>query len=111
MTTTSSFRSTGVTAALSVATCPSISVLLISDLPGSACVLWNDKSYRRRRRDASPESREWGSCDRSRELSLFSSLRSAGSLPVEGHVPAFDGATGWLNSTLLTSADLQGKVV
>src|SRR5262245_21520703 len=44
-------------------------------------------------------------------MSLFSSLRSAGSLPVEGHLAGFDGATGWLNSPPLTSADLQGKVV
>src|SRR5215471_7849225 len=44
-------------------------------------------------------------------MSLFGSLRSAGSLPVEGHVPGFDGATGWLNSPPLTAADLQGKVV
>ena len=44
-------------------------------------------------------------------LSLFSSLRSAGSLPVEGHLPGFDGATGWLNSPPLTDADVQGKVV
>ena len=32
-------------------------------------------------------------------------------LPVEGHLPGFDGATGWLNSPPLTAADLQGKVV
>jgi thiol-disulfide isomerase/thioredoxin len=44
-------------------------------------------------------------------VSLFSSLRSAGSLPVEGHLPGFDGATGWLNSPPLTTADVQGKVV
>jgi thiol-disulfide isomerase/thioredoxin len=44
-------------------------------------------------------------------VSLFSSLRSAGSLPVEGHVPGFDGATGWLNSPPLTAAGLRGKVV
>jgi thiol-disulfide isomerase/thioredoxin len=42
---------------------------------------------------------------------LFSSLRSAGSLPVEGHLPGFDGATGWLNSSPLSPADLRGKVV
>jgi thiol-disulfide isomerase/thioredoxin len=35
---------------------------------------------------------------------------SAG-LPVEGRLPAFDGATGWLNSPPLTPADLRGKVV
>jgi thiol-disulfide isomerase/thioredoxin len=44
-------------------------------------------------------------------VSLFSSLRSAGSLPVEGHLPGFDGATGWLNSPPLADADLQGNVV
>jgi thiol-disulfide isomerase/thioredoxin len=44
-------------------------------------------------------------------MSLFDSLRSAGSLPVEGHLPGFDGATGWLNSPPLTAADLEGKVV
>jgi thiol-disulfide isomerase/thioredoxin len=44
-------------------------------------------------------------------VSLFSSLRSAGSLPVEGHVPGFDGAIGWLNSSPLTAAGLRGKVV
>ena len=44
-------------------------------------------------------------------MSLFSSLRSAGSLPVEGHLPGFDGATGWLNSSPLTAPDLHGKVV
>jgi thiol-disulfide isomerase/thioredoxin len=44
-------------------------------------------------------------------VSLFSSLRNAGSLPVEGHLPGFDGATGWLNSPQLTAHDLQGKVV
>jgi thiol-disulfide isomerase/thioredoxin len=32
-------------------------------------------------------------------------------LPVEGELPALSGATGWLNSPPLTSADLQGKVV
>ncbi|MGO9956977.1 MAG: thioredoxin family protein [Solirubrobacteraceae bacterium] len=31
-------------------------------------------------------------------------------LPVEGSLPSFDGATGWLNSPPLTTADLQGKV-
>jgi hypothetical protein len=30
---------------------------------------------------------------------------------VEGHLPGFDGATGWLNSQPLTVADLRGKVV
>jgi thiol-disulfide isomerase/thioredoxin len=44
-------------------------------------------------------------------MSLFGSLRTAGSLPVEGHLPGFDGATGWLNSPALMSQDLQGKVV
>ena len=32
-------------------------------------------------------------------------------LPVEGELPSFGGATGWLNSPPLTVADLRGKVV
>jgi thiol-disulfide isomerase/thioredoxin len=32
-------------------------------------------------------------------------------LPVEGHLPGFDGATGWLNSPPLTAAGLRGRVV
>src|SRR5262249_42927687 len=44
-------------------------------------------------------------------MSLFGSLRNAGSLPVEGRLPGFDGATGWLNSPPLTDAELDGKVV
>jgi thiol-disulfide isomerase/thioredoxin len=32
-------------------------------------------------------------------------------LPVEGDLPSFAGATGWLNSEPLTAADLRGKVV
>jgi thiol-disulfide isomerase/thioredoxin len=37
--------------------------------------------------------------------------RRVADLPVEGHLPGFDGATGWLNSPPLTEADLPGKVV
>ena len=32
-------------------------------------------------------------------------------LPVEGHQPSFDGATGWLNSEPLTPQGLRGRVV
>jgi hypothetical protein len=32
-------------------------------------------------------------------------------LPIEGHLPGFDGATGWLNSEPLTPAGLRGRVV
>jgi thiol-disulfide isomerase/thioredoxin len=32
-------------------------------------------------------------------------------LPVEGKLPSFDGASGWLNSQPLTTAGLRGKVV
>jgi thiol-disulfide isomerase/thioredoxin len=31
-------------------------------------------------------------------------------LPIEGHLPSFGGATGWLNSEPLTPADLRGRV-
>jgi thiol-disulfide isomerase/thioredoxin len=36
---------------------------------------------------------------------------SADRLPVEGTLPSFDGATGWLNSPPLTPATVRGKVV
>ncbi len=47
------------------------------------------------------------------DLSLFHrpSGAAAAPPPVEGHLPGFDGATGWLNSEPLTQADLRGKVV
>jgi thiol-disulfide isomerase/thioredoxin len=35
---------------------------------------------------------------------------AATQLPVEGELPALDGATGWLNSQPLTRVDLRGKV-
>jgi thiol-disulfide isomerase/thioredoxin len=43
-------------------------------------------------------------------VSLFG-VRHHAPLPAEGHMPGFDGATGWLNSPPLTAADLRGKVV
>jgi len=36
---------------------------------------------------------------------------SAAGLPVEGELPGFEGATGWLNSPPLTRSDLRGRVV
>jgi thiol-disulfide isomerase/thioredoxin len=46
-------------------------------------------------------------------MSLFGGRRHSGPPPLsdEGHLPGFDGATGWLNSSPLTSSDLRGKVV
>jgi thiol-disulfide isomerase/thioredoxin len=35
----------------------------------------------------------------------------ADALPVEGHLPSFDGATGWLNSAGLTPEELRRRVV
>ena len=40
----------------------------------------------------------------------MSTTRFVADLPIEGHLPGFDGATGWLNSPPLTPADLRGKV-
>ena len=37
--------------------------------------------------------------------------RAKDRLPVEGDLPSFGGATGWLNSPPLTAEDLRGKVV
>jgi thiol-disulfide isomerase/thioredoxin len=36
---------------------------------------------------------------------------SSARLPVEGKLPSFDGATGWLNTPPLTTSDLTGKIV
>ncbi len=40
-------------------------------------------------------------------------FRHGGPAPMssEGHLPGFDGATGWLNSHPLSAADVEGKVV
>jgi Thioredoxin like C-terminal domain/Redoxin len=38
-------------------------------------------------------------------------LRHRNEFPVEGELPAFDGATAWLNSAPLTPAGLRGQVV
>jgi thiol-disulfide isomerase/thioredoxin len=44
-------------------------------------------------------------------VSLFGVRRHAVPLSAEGHLPGFDGATGWLNSPPLTPAGLLGQVV
>jgi hypothetical protein len=46
-------------------------------------------------------------------MSLFGVRRHAApaELPIEGRLPGFDGATGWLNSEPLTAEGLRGKVV
>lgn len=45
-------------------------------------------------------------------MSLFSKRDDAPAAPpVEGHLPGFERATGWLNSAPLTAEDLRGKVV
>ena len=45
-------------------------------------------------------------------MGLFGRRRTqVAELPVEGRLPTFDGATGWLNSSPLRPADLRGKVV
>ncbi len=46
-------------------------------------------------------------------MSFFGASRHPGAtpLPVEGRLPGFDSATGWLNSPRLTRDDLAGKVV
>jgi thiol-disulfide isomerase/thioredoxin len=46
-------------------------------------------------------------------MSLFGTRPSSETapLPVEGHLPGFDGATGWLNSPPLTPEGLRGRAV
>jgi thiol-disulfide isomerase/thioredoxin len=43
--------------------------------------------------------------------SIAHQLPDAAALPVEGHLPSFAGATGWLNSDPLTPEGLRGRVV
>ena len=43
-------------------------------------------------------------------MTLFGTRSNAETLPVEGRLPGFDGATGWLNSAPLSPDDLRGKV-
>src|SRR5262249_41855315 len=38
-------------------------------------------------------------------------MATAIQLPVEGHLPSFEGATGWINSEPLTPASLRGRPV
>jgi cytochrome c biogenesis protein CcdA/thiol-disulfide isomerase/thioredoxin len=42
---------------------------------------------------------------------MMMSGKPSGGLPIEGEIPSLNGATGWLNSAPLTSAELRGKVV
>lgn len=45
-------------------------------------------------------------------MSLFRERRAGTAwLPVEGHLPALDGGTGWLNSPPLAAAELRGRVI
>jgi thiol-disulfide isomerase/thioredoxin len=46
-------------------------------------------------------------------VSLFGARRHprTAALPVEGYLPGFDGAIGWLNSSPLTPPELRGRVV
>jgi thiol-disulfide isomerase/thioredoxin len=45
-------------------------------------------------------------------VNLFRARRAGTAwLPVEGHLPGFEGATGWLNSAPFTPAELRGRVV
>ena len=48
---------------------------------------------------------------RANQLFRASTHPAAVQLPVEGRMPSLDGATGWLNSPPLTTADLRGHVV
>jgi thiol-disulfide isomerase/thioredoxin len=42
---------------------------------------------------------------------MMMSGKPSGGLPIEGEIPAFSGATSWVNSSALAPEDLRGKVV
>ena len=58
-----------------------------------------------------PDASGWKTLLTSANQLVRSATHPAAQLPVEGHLPGFDGATGWLNSPPLTAADLRGRVV
>src|SRR5919198_5381764 len=57
------------------------------------------------------EASEWKTLLTRANQLVRSATHPAAQLHVEGHLPGFDGATGWLNSPPLMAADLRGKVV
>jgi thiol-disulfide isomerase/thioredoxin len=58
------------------------------------------------------DANEWNRfLTRANQLFRATTHPAAVQLPVEGSLPSLDGATGWLNSPPLTTADLRGKVV
>jgi thiol-disulfide isomerase/thioredoxin len=58
------------------------------------------------------ETSEWNEfLTRANQLFRATMHPAAVQLPVEGTMPSFDSATGWLNSPPLTTADLRSKVV
>ena len=59
----------------------------------------------------SGQSSEWARFLTRANRLVRSATHPAAQLPVEGHLPGFDGATGWLNSPPLTAAGLRDRVV
>jgi thiol-disulfide isomerase/thioredoxin len=59
----------------------------------------------------SGQSSEWARFLTRANRLVRSATHPAAQLPVEGHLPGFDGATGWLNSPPLTAASLRDRVV
>ena len=57
------------------------------------------------------EASEWKALLTRANQLVRSATHPAAQLPVEGHLPGFDGATGWLSSPPLTAAELRGRVV
>jgi thiol-disulfide isomerase/thioredoxin len=57
------------------------------------------------------EASEWKTLLTRANQLVRSATHPAAQLPVEGRLPGFDGATGWVNSPPLTAADLHGRVV
>jgi thiol-disulfide isomerase/thioredoxin len=57
------------------------------------------------------EASEWKTLLTRANQLVRSATHPAAQLPVEGHLPGFEGATGWLNSPPLTAAELRGRVV
>jgi thiol-disulfide isomerase/thioredoxin len=62
-------------------------------------------------RQMDPEASGWKTLLTRANQLVRSATHPPAQLPVEGHLPGFDGATGWVNSPPLTTEGLRGRVV
>ena len=74
---------------------------------------WEQSLIDKIKPDAAPESMTMAMSNASMTggNAMMVAAKPSGTLPVEGEIPSFSGATAWLNSPALTPEALRGKVV